>query len=204
MILGDHNTSCHIVDNHSTTRETIASAIFLSALSSFCCQEKKPNVYITRPVFAWANHLTNQVGLSEQPTYHKKHKLIRNEDLDTPLWERKRKGTISYRQLNSIHIINSRVLLEEQVKLDVMIRYRRRSDFTKQGRGYVMGGAAHPGTIIPLREIYWISRSSLLQAASKRWLCRSITSRRKVFMYLRDLVIASRKPCRSLLALGPI
>ena len=73
--------------------------------------------------------------------------MKRNVDPDTPSGSEREKGTTSYRQLNSIHIMNLRVLLKEQVKLDLMIRYHQQSKFTKEGRGYVLSRVARPGVV---------------------------------------------------------
>lgn len=134
--------------------------------------------HITGLVFLWAGHLTKKVGLAEQPTYHKKHKVKRNVDPGIPSESEREKGTTSYRQLNSIHIMNLRVLLEEQGELYLMAGYRWLLKFMKEGRGYVVVGVEHPGMVIPLWAINWISSSSLLQVTSEGWLCRSMTSGR--------------------------
>ena len=44
--------------------------------------------------------------------------MRRDGNPGTPSGSEREKGTTCYRQLNSIHIVNSRVLLEDQVKLD--------------------------------------------------------------------------------------
>lgn len=77
--------------------------------------------HITELVFFWASCLATKVGLAEQPIYHKKRRMKMNGDPDAPSESEREKGTTSYRRLNLIHTMRSRALLEEEVRLEVMI-----------------------------------------------------------------------------------